>query len=118
MLKPLAWDGWAAGAPAVDGGQCVHTSCLDQPHLACCHASLLCCRANPYGEHYLDGISLNPFEVLFVKARRSCCITRPGLQLLAGSVAAVALRGSSCVRCCDPRTVYQCRLALLHFRAG
>ena len=27
------------------------------------------CSANPYGEHYLDGVSLNPFEVLFVKAR-------------------------------------------------
>ncbi|KAI7836092.1 hypothetical protein COHA_010020 [Chlorella ohadii] len=26
-------------------------------------------RANPYGEHYLDGISLNPFEVLFVKVK-------------------------------------------------
>ena len=24
-------------------------------------------RANPYGEFYLDGVSLNPFEVLFVK---------------------------------------------------
>ena len=29
-------------------------------------------RANPYGEHYLDGVSLNPFEVLFVKVRRGC----------------------------------------------
>lgn len=26
-------------------------------------------RANPYGEFYLDGVSLNPFEVLFVKVR-------------------------------------------------
>lgn len=26
-------------------------------------------RANPYGEHYLDGISLNPFEVMFVKVK-------------------------------------------------
>ena len=24
---------------------------------------------NPYGEHYYDGISLNPFEVLFVKTK-------------------------------------------------
>lgn len=39
------------------------------PRLAGGCLSLLCCRANPYGEHYLDGISLNPFEVLFVKAR-------------------------------------------------
>ena len=27
------------------------------------------CRVNPYGEHYYDGISLNPFEVLFVKTK-------------------------------------------------
>lgn len=27
-------------------------------------------RANPYGEFYLDGVSLNPFEVLFVKVRQ------------------------------------------------
>lgn len=26
-------------------------------------------KANPYGEHYYDGISLNPFEVLFVKVK-------------------------------------------------
>lgn len=26
-------------------------------------------RANPYGEHYLDGISIDPFEVLFVKVK-------------------------------------------------
>lgn len=25
------------------------------------------CSANPYGEHYLDGVSLDPFEVMFVK---------------------------------------------------
>lgn len=79
--------GWGSRWRGMDGPQvhrrpmvrCVHTSYLDQPHLACCHASLLCCRANPYGEHYLDGISLNPFEVLFVKARRSCCTMRQGL---------------------------------------
>ena len=29
-------------------------------------------RANPYGEHYLDGLSLNPFEVLFVKVGQRC----------------------------------------------
>ncbi len=33
-----------------------------------CRPLLPRCSANPYGEHYLDGISLNPFEVLFVKA--------------------------------------------------
>lgn len=26
-------------------------------------------QANPYGENYLDGVSLNPFEVLFVKVK-------------------------------------------------
>ncbi|KAL4428545.1 hypothetical protein ABPG75_002634 [Micractinium tetrahymenae] len=26
-------------------------------------------QANPYGEYYLDGVSLNPFEVLFVKVK-------------------------------------------------
>lgn len=26
-------------------------------------------QANPYGEHYYDGISLNPFEVMFVKVK-------------------------------------------------
>lgn len=26
-------------------------------------------KSNPYGEHYLDGVSLNPFEVLFVKVK-------------------------------------------------
>ena len=26
-------------------------------------------RVNPYGENYYDGISLNPFEVMFVKVK-------------------------------------------------
>lgn len=28
---------------------------------------LHCRRVNPYGESYYDGISLTPFEVMFVK---------------------------------------------------
>ena len=32
-------------------------------------SNLLPLRANPYGEHYLDGVSLNLFEVMFVKVK-------------------------------------------------
>ena len=33
------------------------------------HAHRVCRRVNPYGENYYDGISLNPFEVMFVKVK-------------------------------------------------
>ena len=27
------------------------------------------CRVNPYGENYYDGITIDPFEVIFVKVK-------------------------------------------------
>lgn len=29
----------------------------------------MCCRVNPYGENYYDGITIDPFEVMFVKVK-------------------------------------------------
>eukprot|EP00891_Asterochloris_glomerata_P006722 jgi/Astpho2/6722/Aster-06741 len=40
---------------------------LDKRNWECNNRQVLL--VNPYGEHYYDGISLNPFEVLFVKTK-------------------------------------------------
>ncbi len=31
-------------------------------------------RVNPYGEHFYDGISLHPFEVMFVKVKEKVLV--------------------------------------------
>lgn len=73
-LLPSSAAAWGSASRRAPPLHCSHT-----PFAACParrppgsigqHLSLLPpARANPYGEYYLDGVSLNPFEVLFVKA--------------------------------------------------
>ncbi|NBU65380.1 MAG: hypothetical protein EBS29_12910 [Chloroflexia bacterium] len=40
-------------------------------------------RVNPYGEHFYDGISLHPFEVMFVKVKEKVLVNDWEFAILA-----------------------------------
>ena len=62
VVKTLCW--WCSRPP---GSFPCRTGAASEHRT---HSPFFCPRrVNPYGEHYYDGISLNPFEVLFVKTK-------------------------------------------------
>lgn len=76
MLAVLRLADWVSNAQPQ---RCLPTQAADVCKHACMgrsfsarstHAALLAtCSINPYGEHYYDGVSLNPLEVMFVKTK-------------------------------------------------